>query len=96
LLRVPHAEQELSDHFIAYMLAHNILVEEDLVDQLFNSSGKRLERTLLLLARSGKQEQPDRILPKVFRRPWQAWNNPFAREFLHEQIQETGVHRIEQ
>src|SRR5271166_391956 len=44
LLRVLHAEHELSDHFIAYMLAHNIRVEEDLVDQLFNSSEKRLAR----------------------------------------------------
>jgi CRP/FNR family cyclic AMP-dependent transcriptional regulator len=65
LLRVLHAEHELSDHFIAYMLAHNIQVEEDLIDQLFNSSEKRLARTLLLLARYGKQEQPDRVLPKV-------------------------------
>ncbi len=65
LLRVLHAEHELSDHFIAYMLAHNIRVEEDLIDQLFNSSEKRLARTLLLLARYDKQEQPDRILPKV-------------------------------
>jgi CRP/FNR family transcriptional regulator, cyclic AMP receptor protein len=65
LLRVLHAEHELSDHFIAYMLAHNIRVEEDLIDQLFNSSEKRLARALLLLARYGKQEQPDRILPKV-------------------------------
>lgn len=65
LLRVLHAEHKLSDHFIAYMLAHNIRVEEDLVDQLFNSSEKRLARTLLLLARYGKQDQPDRILPKV-------------------------------
>lgn len=65
LLRVLHAQHELSDHFIGYMLAHNIRVEEDLIDQLFNSSEKRLARTLLLLARYGKQEQPDRILPKV-------------------------------
>jgi CRP-like cAMP-binding protein len=65
LLRVLHAEHELSDHFISYMLAHNIRVEEDLMDQLFNSSEKRLARTLLLLARYGKQDQPDRILPKV-------------------------------
>jgi len=65
LLRVLHLEHQLSDHFIAYMLAHNIRVEEDLIDQLFNSSEKRLARTLLLLARYGKQEQPDRILPKV-------------------------------
>jgi CRP-like cAMP-binding protein len=65
LLRVLHAEHELSDHFIAYMLKHNIRVEEDLIDQLFNSSEKRLARTLLLLARYGKQETPDGILPKV-------------------------------
>jgi CRP/FNR family cyclic AMP-dependent transcriptional regulator len=65
LLRVLHAERELSDHFIAYMLAQNIRVEEDLIDQLFNSSEKRLARTLLLLARYGTQEQPDRILPRV-------------------------------
>ncbi len=62
LLRALHAQHELSDHFIAYMLARNIRVEEDLIDQLFNSSEKRLARTLLLLARYGKQEQPDRML----------------------------------
>ena len=65
LLRVLHAEHKLSDHFIKYMLAHNIRVEEDLIDQLFNSSEKRLARTLLLLARYGKQGQPVRALPKV-------------------------------
>lgn len=65
LLRVLHSEQDLSDHFIRYMLAHNIRVEEDLIDQLFNSSEKRLARALLLLARYGKQDQPIRILPKV-------------------------------
>jgi CRP/FNR family transcriptional regulator, cyclic AMP receptor protein len=65
LLRALHTEHKLSGHFIKYMLAHNIQVEEDLIDQLFNSSEKRLARTLLLLARYGKQDQPDRILPKV-------------------------------
>jgi CRP/FNR family cyclic AMP-dependent transcriptional regulator len=65
LLRVLHAQHELSDHFIRYMLAHNIRVEEDLMDQLFNSSEKRLARAILLLARYGKQDQPVRILPKV-------------------------------
>jgi CRP/FNR family cyclic AMP-dependent transcriptional regulator len=65
MLRVLHEEHELSDRFIGYMLAHNIRVEEDLVDQLFNSSEKRLARTLLLLARYGKQDQPDRSLPQV-------------------------------
>jgi CRP/FNR family cyclic AMP-dependent transcriptional regulator len=65
LLRVLHTEHELSDHFIAYMLGRNIRVEEDLIDQLFNSSEKRLARTLLLLARYGAQEKPDSVLPKV-------------------------------
>ena len=65
LLRVLHAEHGLSDHFIRYMLAHNIRVEEDLMDQLFNSSEKRLARALLNLARYGKQDQPVRELPKV-------------------------------
>jgi CRP/FNR family transcriptional regulator, cyclic AMP receptor protein len=65
MLRVLHAEHELSDHFIAYMLAHNIRVEEDLIDQLFSSSEKRLARTLLLLARYGEQEKPESVLPKV-------------------------------
>jgi hypothetical protein len=51
LLRVLHAQPELSDHFIACMLAHNVRVEEDLIDQLFNSSEKRPAPTLLLLAR---------------------------------------------
>jgi CRP/FNR family cyclic AMP-dependent transcriptional regulator len=65
LLRVLHAERELSDYFITYMLSHNIRVEEDLIDQLFNSSEKRLARALLLLARYGQREHPDRILSKV-------------------------------
>jgi CRP/FNR family cyclic AMP-dependent transcriptional regulator len=65
LLRVLHAKHELSDHFIKYMLAHNIRVEEDLIDQLFNSSEKRLARTLLLLARYGKEDQKDGLMLKV-------------------------------
>ena len=65
LLRVLHAEHELSDRFIAYMLGHNIRVEEDLIDQLFNSSEKRLARALLLLARYGEADQPLNLLPKV-------------------------------
>ena len=65
MIRVLHEEHEFSDRFIAYMLARNIRVEEDLIDQLFNSSEKRLARTLLLLARYGKQGQPQKVLPKV-------------------------------
>jgi CRP/FNR family cyclic AMP-dependent transcriptional regulator len=65
MIRVLHREHEFSDRFIAYMLARNIRVEEDLIDQLFNSSEKRLARTLLLLARYGASEQPQKVLPKV-------------------------------
>ena len=65
LLRVLHAEHELSDRFIAYMLARNIRVEEDLIDQLFNSTEKRLARTLLLLARYGKPGNPQKVLLKI-------------------------------
>jgi CRP-like cAMP-binding protein len=60
-----HDHHELSDRFLAYVLSRNIRVEADLVDQLFNSSERRLARTLLLLARYGKPEIPHRVLPKV-------------------------------
>jgi len=65
MIRVLHAEHEFSDRFISYMLLRNIRIEEDLVDQLFNSSEKRLARTLLLLARYGKEDKPQRVLPKI-------------------------------
>jgi CRP-like cAMP-binding protein len=65
MFKVLHEEHALSDRFIRFMLARNIRIEEDLVDQLFNSSEKRLARTLLLLARYGKEDQPHGVLPKL-------------------------------
>jgi CRP/FNR family transcriptional regulator, cyclic AMP receptor protein len=65
MLKLLHEEHELSDRFIRFMLARNIRIEEDLIDQLFNSSEKRLARTLLLLARYGKEDQPHGVLPKM-------------------------------
>ncbi|MGB9335275.1 MAG: Crp/Fnr family transcriptional regulator [Candidatus Acidiferrales bacterium] len=65
MIRVLHDEHALSDRFITYMLSRNIRIEEDLVDQLFNSSEKRLARTLLLLARYGKEDKPQGVLPKI-------------------------------
>jgi CRP-like cAMP-binding protein len=65
MLRVLHEQHALSDQFIAFMLARNIRVEEDLIDQLFNSSEKRLARTLLLLARYGKEDQLHGVLPPI-------------------------------
>jgi CRP-like cAMP-binding protein len=65
MVRVLHEQHDFSDRFIAHMLARNVRIEADLVDQLFNSSEKRLARTLLLLARYGKQDEPQHVLPRV-------------------------------
>jgi CRP/FNR family transcriptional regulator, cyclic AMP receptor protein len=65
MARLLHEEPEMSDRFIAHMLSRNIRIEEDLIDQLFNSSEKRLARALLLLARYGKQDIPVRAVPRV-------------------------------
>jgi CRP/FNR family transcriptional regulator, cyclic AMP receptor protein len=65
MVRLLHKQRALSDRFIAHMLARNIRIEEDLVDQLFNSSEKRLARTLLLLARYGKHDTPVRAMPAI-------------------------------
>jgi CRP/FNR family transcriptional regulator, cyclic AMP receptor protein len=65
MMRVLHEEHELSDRFISHMLTRNLRAEEDLVDQLFNSSEKRLARTLLLLARYGPSGETQKVLPKV-------------------------------
>jgi CRP/FNR family cyclic AMP-dependent transcriptional regulator len=65
MLAMLHNHHELSDRFISHMLTRNIRIEEDLVDHLFNSSEKRLARTLLLLARYGKEDKRQRVLPKL-------------------------------
>jgi CRP/FNR family transcriptional regulator, cyclic AMP receptor protein len=65
MIRVLHSEHEFSDRFISYMLSRNNRTEEDLIDQLFNSSEKRLARALLVLARYGVQEEPQKMLPNV-------------------------------
>jgi len=65
MVRLLHRQHSMSDRFIAHMLARNIRIEEDLVDQLFNSSEKRLARTLLLLARYGKHDEPVRAVPPI-------------------------------
>jgi CRP/FNR family transcriptional regulator, cyclic AMP receptor protein len=65
MLRELHAEQNLADRFLSYLLTRSIRLEEDLVDQLFNSSERRLARTLLLLARYGEEGQPQKLIAKV-------------------------------
>jgi CRP/FNR family cyclic AMP-dependent transcriptional regulator len=65
MVQLLHKQHALSDRFISHMLARNIRIEEDLIDQLFNSSEKRLARALLLLARYGQQDNPPRVVPKI-------------------------------
>jgi CRP-like cAMP-binding protein len=65
MVRLLHKQHAMSDRFISHMLSRNIRIEEDLIDQLFNSAEKRLARTLLLLARYGKEDQPVSVLPKI-------------------------------
>jgi len=65
MMEVLHREHALSDMFVAYLLGRNIRYEEDLVDQLFNSSEKRLARVLLLLAHFGKAGVPETVIPKI-------------------------------
>jgi CRP/FNR family cyclic AMP-dependent transcriptional regulator len=60
-----HSKPEFTESFTAYLLSRNVRIEEDLVDQLFNSSEKRLARTLLLLAHFGKESRPETVIPKV-------------------------------
>ncbi len=65
MVQLLHQQHAMSDRFISHMLSRNIRIEEDLIHQLFNSSEKRLARTLLLLARYGKQDKPRRVVPRL-------------------------------
>jgi CRP/FNR family cyclic AMP-dependent transcriptional regulator len=64
-IRILHDEPAFSEPFLKYLLSRNIRIEEDLVDQLFNSSEKRLARVLLLLANFGKEGKPETVVPKM-------------------------------
>jgi len=65
MIRLLHQQRAMSDRFITYMLARNLRIEADLTDQLLNSSEKRLARALLLLARYGQEEKPQRVVPRI-------------------------------
>jgi CRP-like cAMP-binding protein len=82
MMEALHRESAFSDMFVAYLLARNIRYEEDLVDQLFNSSEKRLARILLLLARFGKEGTPETVVPKI------------SQEMLAEMIGTTRSRRV--
>ena len=91
-----HKQHAMSDRFISHMLARNIRIEEDLIDQLFNSSEKRLARTLLLLARMREAGQagPGGAEDLTGNARGDDRHDAPAGEFLSEQIQETRIHRI--
>ena len=65
MINVLHRQHALSDRFISHMLSRHVRIEQDLIDQLFNSSEKRLARALLLLARYGKREKPRQVVAKI-------------------------------
>jgi CRP/FNR family transcriptional regulator, cyclic AMP receptor protein len=65
IVRVLDRERTFSEAFVSYLLARNVRIQEDLIDQLFNSSEKRLARALLMLARFGKENTPEMVIPKI-------------------------------
>ena len=97
MVRQLHAVPAFADRFLTHMLTRNIRIEEDLVDQLFNSTEKRLARTLLLLARYGQPEASHRALPKRLSRSpgGNGRHDPVAGELLHEQVSEARIHRLQ-
>ena len=74
MIRILHEHPDFSDCFISHMLARNIRIEEDLVDQLFNSSEKRLARTLLLLPATARRTPPPGRCRSCRRRRWLRWS----------------------
>ena len=80
MIEVLHHEPAFAELFMSYLLSRNTRIEEDLVDQLFNSSEKRLARVLLLLAHFGKEGKPETVIPKSVRKRWQIWSVPPGHE----------------
>ena len=96
MMEVLHREHAFSDMFVAYLLTRNIRYEEDLVDQLFNSSEKRLARVLLLLAHFGKEGKPEtrNSQDQSGDSGRDGRHNAVAGQLFHEPVQEIGVHRL--
>jgi hypothetical protein len=97
MIHVMHEEHGLSDFFLKFLLERSMRIQADLVDQLFNSSEKRLARILLLMAEYGKPGEPEQYIPKHL-----AGNpggddrhHPLPRELLHESISQARLYRIQ-
>ena len=79
MVRQLHAQPAFADRFLTHMLTRNIRIEEDLVDQLFNSTEKRLAHALLLLARCGEPEASHRAFRSCLKKSWPKWSARHAR-----------------
>jgi CRP-like cAMP-binding protein len=95
MVRLLRTQRAMSDRFITHMLARNIRIEEDLIDQLFNSSEKRLARTLLLLARTENMTHGSGCAADFAGNSGGNDRHDIARELLHEEIPAPGVHRLQ-
>ena len=96
MVAVLHREHAFSDMFVASLLTRNIRYEGDLVDQLFNSSERRLARILLLLAYFGKDGKPETLIPKMSQETLAEMIGTTRSRvsFFHEQVQEVRLHRL--
>jgi hypothetical protein len=96
MVEVLHREPAFSELFVAYLLVRNVRYEEDLVDQLFNSSEKRLALVLLLLAHFGKDGKQETVIPKMSQETLSGndRHNAVTGQLFHEQVQEAGLHRV--
>jgi CRP/FNR family transcriptional regulator, cyclic AMP receptor protein len=94
MIRGLREEQPFCEMFISFVIARNARIQKDLVDQLFNSSEKRLARALLLLAQFGKDGAPETVIPKISPgNPGRnGGNHPIPRQLLHEPLPQTGLH----
>jgi CRP/FNR family transcriptional regulator, cyclic AMP receptor protein len=97
MMQVLHPQHAFSDLFVGYLLARNIRYEEDLVDQHFNSSEKRLTRVLLLLARFGKEGKPESLVPKISQETLaeMVGTTRSRVSFFIEPLQEVRIHQVQ-
>jgi len=97
MLAALHDEPKFSEMFMAYLLTRNSRIEEDLIDQLFNSSERRLARMLLLLANFGKQGSPQPISPNISQENigGDDRHHPIPRQPFHEQVSQAWSHRLQ-
>ena len=97
VIRLLHDQPAFSELFLHHLLSRNIRIEEDLVDQLFNSSEKRLARVLLLLANFGKEGKPEPVIPKISQETLggDRRHHPLESQLLHEPVPQAGLRPLQ-